>query len=44
MEDKLAKLYNELANQIITMIPTNFEEVYCMCEVEEELVLDCIEE
>lgn len=35
MENKLAILYNELANQIITMIPTDFEEVYCRCEVEE---------
>ena len=35
MEDKLAKLYNELANEIVAMIPTNFEDVYCMCEIEE---------
>lgn len=34
MENKLAKLYNELANTIISMIPTEFEEVYFMGEVE----------
>lgn len=33
MENKWAELYNELAGEIISMIPTDFEEVYCMCEV-----------
>lgn len=33
MENKLAKLYNELANTIVSMIPTEFEEVYFMGEV-----------
>lgn len=36
MEKQLAQLYNKLENQVINMIPVEWEDVYFLGEVEKE--------
>ncbi|MBR9204321.1 DUF600 family protein, partial [Staphylococcus aureus] len=34
-EEKLSKMYNEIANEIISMIPVEWEKVYAMAYIDE---------
>ena len=36
MEEKLDKLYNEIANRVVSIIPSKWEKIYFMGEVEKE--------